>query len=353
MRKNFIISFGLLLFLALIFFIFSNYPNLTESIYSTGIYPYIGITLRFLFGKIPFSVGDVFYTCIGLFPIYFLVKNRKKIFKNFKVILSQAVLSLSIIVFLFYFLWGFNYYRKPLSASFGWEIQYSEADLKFVTEKLISEANELHHLLSENDTISVENPFSIEETYQKTAQGYEQISTLFPKFKFYAYSEKSSLYSTVLTYMGYSGYLNPFTGEAQVNSLAQEYQLPVTCAHEMAHQLGYASEKEANFIGFLATYHHYHEYFRYSATLFALRYCLSEVQKLDMNLYSDYLSKIKKGILLNYKKANDFWLKYQNPMEDVFKKSYDTFLKVNKQEGGIKNYNYVTGLIIAYFRYKK
>ena len=40
-------------------------------------------------------------------------------------------------------------------------------------------------------------------------------------------------------------------------------------------------------------------------------------------------------------------------MEDVFKKSYDTFLKVNKQEGGIKNYNYVTGLIIAYFRYKK
>ena len=83
MRKNFIISFGLLFFLALIFFVFSNCPNLTESIYSTGIYPYIGITLRFLFGKIPFSVGDIFYTCIGLFPIYFLVKIEFKM-QNYK-----------------------------------------------------------------------------------------------------------------------------------------------------------------------------------------------------------------------------------------------------------------------------
>ncbi|MDO4880727.1 MAG: DUF3810 domain-containing protein [Capnocytophaga sp.] len=352
MKRNFLISLTFIAFLAIGLVVFSNYPEITEKVYSKGIYPYIGVFLRMLFCKIPFSVGDIFYTFIGFFPIYYVIKNRKKMLKNVGILLSRVVLFLSTMVFLFYFLWGFNYFRKPLSTSLDWDIQYSEADLKQVTEKLIVQANELHHLLVKNDTLAVENPFSVKEIYEKTGQGYDQIAKYFPEFQLYTYSEKSSLYSEILTYMGYSGYLNPFTGEAQVNSLVQEYQMPVTCAHEMAHQLGYASEKEANFIGFLATYHHPQEYFRYSASLFALRYCLREIQKLDTDLYKEYLGKIKKGILLNYKKATDFWLKYQNPMEDVFKKSYDTFLKVNKQEGGIKNYDYVTGLIIAYLREK-
>ena len=35
-------------------------------------------------------------------------------------------------------------------------------------------------------------------------------------------------------------------------------------------------------------------------------------------------------------------------MKEIFKQSYDTFLKANAQEGGIQNYDYVTGMLIYY-----
>jgi hypothetical protein len=39
--------------------------------------------------------------------------------------------------------------------------------------------------------------------------------------------------------MGFSGYLNPFTNEAQVNYMMM-YSFPMTTNHEMAHQMGFA-----------------------------------------------------------------------------------------------------------------
>ena len=50
--------------------------------------------------------------------------------------------------------------------------------------------------------------------------------------------------------MGYAGYLNPFTLEAQINTKIPKLNYIFTAAHEMAHQLGVASESEANFIAF-------------------------------------------------------------------------------------------------------
>ena len=44
--------------------------------------------------------------------------------------------------------------------------------------------------------------------------------------------------------MGFSGYLNPFTHEAQADDLMPLFNTPLT-AHEMAHQLGYAGRKRS------------------------------------------------------------------------------------------------------------
>ncbi len=52
--------------------------------------------------------------------------------------------------------------------------------------------------------------------------------------------------------MGFAGYLNPITNEAQVNALIPKNNYPATICHEIAHQVGIASESEANFVGYLA-----------------------------------------------------------------------------------------------------
>jgi len=81
--------------------------------------------------------------------------------------------------------------------------------------------------------------------------------------------------------MGYSGYLNPFTLESHVNDKIPKLSYMVTSAHEMAHQLGIASESEANFIAFYNCIKHSDPFIQYSGYTFALRYCYSEFYKLN------------------------------------------------------------------------
>ena len=70
--------------------------------------------------------------------------------------------------------------------------------------------------------------------------------------------------------MGIKGYYNPFTNEANVNSRIPEILIPVTVYHELAHKKGFASESDANFIGFLNAYNNYDIDIQYSANFFAL-----------------------------------------------------------------------------------
>ena len=53
-------------------------------------------------------------------------------------------------------------------------------------------------------------------------------------------------------YGGFLGYYNPFSGEAQVNTKVPAFIIPFTACHEIGHQLGFASESEASFVGYLA-----------------------------------------------------------------------------------------------------
>src|SRR6185369_11733527 len=65
-------------------------------------------------------------------------------------------------------------------------------------------------------------------------------------------SIKPSMIGYIGNYLGFSGYYNPFSGEAQVNTTVPSYIKPFTTCHEIGHQLGYAKENEANFAGFLS-----------------------------------------------------------------------------------------------------
>jgi hypothetical protein len=152
--------------------------------------------------------------------------------------------------------------------------------------------------------------------------------------------------------LGFSGYLNPFTNEAQVDGLIPTYKYPTTSCHEVAHQLGYAAENEANFIGSLAAIHNEDLYFQYSGYTFALRHSLAELYRRDPKLYETTLTSVNKGIIKNYQEVQQFWMRYKNPIEPFFEKTFDTFLKANNQSAGMKSYSYVVALLVNYYENK-
>ncbi|TYA68607.1 DUF3810 family protein, partial [Seonamhaeicola marinus] len=141
----------------------------------------------------------------------------------------------------------------------------------------------------------------------------------------------------------------PLTNEAQVDGLIPTIKFPTTSAHEMAHQLGYAAENEANFIGCLASIYNDDVYFKYCGYAFGLRYCLNEIYKRDEALFNDIIKTINKGILKHYEEVRLFWEAHENPVEPFFKYFYSGYLKANNQSKGMQSYSYVVALLVNYF----
>jgi hypothetical protein len=150
--------------------------------------------------------------------------------------------------------------------------------------------------------------------------------------------------------MGTLGYANPFTGEAQINSLAPAFQRPFTISHEVAHQLGYGSESEANLIGYLACRSSSDSLFRYSAYSSLQLHTLREMYRLD-SARAIQLAKLTPHYLrADRDSARRFWQKYKNPFDPLIYKVYDWYLKINNQPLGQQSYNYVVAWLVGYAR---
>lgn len=328
----------------------SFFPEIIERLYSNGVYIYISKSLRYVFGWIPFSFGDLLYIVLIVILIRFLVKKvfRKKI--NLKLLGIEAAATLSIVYALFHILWGMNYYRLPLHEILKIDDQYTEQELISVSEKLITYANSLHAKLETNDSLSIQIPYSKKEVFENTVPAYKQLNRIFPELEYHPKSIKTSLLSIPLTYMGFSGYLNPITNEAQVNGLILNYKAPTTSCHEEAHQLGFAKENEANFIAALTTIHYDDPYFKYSGATFALKFCLNDLYLRNEEKAICLIEKLRPGIRKNYREVNEFWESYENPLEPIFKTTYDTYLKANNQPDGMETYSYVVALLVNYYK---
>ncbi|MGB3343832.1 MAG: DUF3810 domain-containing protein [Aequorivita sp.] len=354
MQRRTALILALLLPIQIVFLqILKHFPEFVEKYYSLGLYPILSKISRYLFGWIPFSIGDVFYLLIGIVAIRWIYKNFYRLRLQPLRVLIDITATVSVVYFMFHILWGFNYYRLPLHKSLNLDSDYSYGELLKTTERFIEKSNSLHRQLGYPDSVKIDLPYTQAEVFERTLNGYQNLEKEFPKLSYGPRSIKKSGWSLGLTYMGYSGYLNPFSGEAQVNNLIKTYKFPVVACHEEAHQIGYAAENEANFIAALATLNNDDPYIQYSGYIFTLRYLVNEVARNDEDKYYELVETINPGILAGYKEMRDFWTSYENPFEVFSKIFWDNFLKASNQSKGILSYNYMVALVVNYFEDKE
>jgi hypothetical protein len=350
-NRKYILPFFLLLQI-IILKIIPFFPEWVERFYSNGIYVYISTFLRIILGKIPFSIGDCIYFILILFALKWFWKKRKSWKEEWKNNLLSVLSVLSVFYFFFHILWAMNYYREPLFEKMNIERDYSDADLLTFTKKLIAKTNAIQSQIAKNDSLKVVFPYSQNQVFEMNQNGYKNLSQEYAFFTYSHLSIKKSLFSLPLTYMGFGGYLNPFTNEAQVNYLGPMYSFPMTTNHEMAHQMGYASESECNFIGFMSSINNDDLYIQYSGYSMALRYCLNNWQIRNEKTFDQLLKTVHPGILKNYKESEDFWKQYQTPIETGFHAFYHRFLKINQQKDGMDSYSKFVNLMVNYYKEK-
>lgn len=327
-----------------------QHTPLVEKYYSTGLYPFISKMFRLLFGWVPFSIGDLVYLALIICSLTYLIRKRKKIWQHKFIFLRDLLLVVSVAYCTFHLMWGLNYYREP----FATKLQLTETkDLKELidfTKRLIGKTNESQLNITKDANLAVVIPYTHQQVFDMTVSGYGDLEKIHPFLSYSTPSVKTSLFSTGLTYMGYAGYLNPFTNEAQVNGILPNFRFPVVVGHEMGHQLGYSAENETNFIGYLVTARNKDDYFKYAAYAYALGYCLNDIRRGDKKVFDELMSTINPGVKSNFQEMAVFWTSYENPMEPIFKSIFNSFLKANNQAEGIRSYNGVVSLLVAYHK---
>lgn len=326
------------------------FPEFIEKYYSNGLYVYLSKFSRIFLGWIPFSVGDLFYGLVIILGLVWLYRNRQQPWKS-KVL--SIISFVSVLYFLFHFLWAFNYYRLPLFEKMNIKRDYTDEQLLQFTQKLIAKTNEIHFTITKDTAKPVQSPYASNQIFEKAENGYQTLAMQHSYFRYSNASVKKSLLSYPLTYMGFGGYLNPFTNEAQVNYLPPKYSLPATTCHEMAHQMGFASESECNFIGFLASTHNEDLYFKYAGYTHALRFCLRNINAKDEIQCQQLLQTIHSGILKNFQESEVFWTSRRTIIDTFFEIFYDNFLKMNQQKDGMDSYSKFVDLLVNYYNGKE
>ena len=320
---------------------FKNNPRIVEEYYSEFIYQYIFKFYSMLFSGFSIAIGDLLVLLALISSIiYFIFFFRFKINDFINVF---AVISITI--FLFYSLWGLNYFKTPLLSKLDiGEIKYES--LQTTLDRLIDDANEAHLILGDEDSTLENLEFNkekiISELKLDNIKKFDKISTT--KFA------KKSIIPKIFLYQGVSGYINPFTLEAIVVEEIPSIDFSITVLHEQAHQLGYAAEEDANFLAFISSINNQDPLIKYSGYVFGLSYLLNEIQINHNDDLSSFTDKINSGIIEDINSRKKFWQKYSNSIINSLQNIlYDFYLKSNNQKAGIASYSRIVNHIINYY----
>jgi len=320
--------------------IFKKNPEITESIYSQILYPRISYLLSGFSKLFPFSLDDTFYVGLVLLFVFglLLVVFKKKKISWFVLRVFQTI---SIVYFLFYWLWGFNYFRQD--AHHRLALEKSEVNNeKFVEvfNVVIENANNSYISFVGKDTINY-NP-ELESTINRLKGllkiDYPNGSRRVKNISFSDFFAKASIL----------GYYGPFFNEVHVNTYLSVWDKPIVIAHEMSHQFGITSEAEANFYAWMITINSNDAYTNYCGWLYALGFFLYQAK--DLENIEEMIQKIRPEVIEDFKSKRAYWRKLRNKkIDSAARKVNDAYLKSNNVKKGIADYGGMVQLIIDYY----
>ncbi|QRY60099.1 DUF3810 domain-containing protein [Sphingobacterium siyangense] len=349
-KRNKIAVFTLLLLLIgiFIFSLIEKHSQWIEVFYARGFYRFYSHVPRFIFGYVPFSLGDLFYAIVVGLLLYSIAKLIGNLWKgrwknSFRPVLLIINLLLGL-YFFFYLSWGLNYYREPISTNANLQVDSLKlADYLVVLNGFLDSTNNLR------EHVDPSQWEEHKEAIQTDLSTWVQQDTAFAEFLSRGHIRaKSPINSRIVSFFGVSGYFNPFTHEAQVNNAMPVTFLPFTTVHELAHQQGIGFEDEANFIAFVRLQQHPQSFYRYSAYLQTTLYMLRELQGMYPDLGKDYKGRLSAKVLKDVEKERYFWSQYTGWVDDVMGLFYNQYLKHNNQQEGIARYDRMTRLVLAY-----
>jgi hypothetical protein len=232
-------------------------------------------------------------------------------------------------------------------------VQIAQIEINQLTNELIQELNQTRSNLSSYKGVAP----NFEQTVAKVQDAYVRISKAYPMLQLQHQSVKKAIFPTLGDYVGFLAFYQPITAEAIVRADLPMVTQPYTIAHEMAHQLGYASETEANFIAFVVATEADEPMLKYSMLLQMFTYA-QDAQLLLLagtKGFDAWKAQIAKNkallspeVLKDRAEIRAFFTARAGKQIQASNQLYDQFLKWNQQAAGLDSYADVLKWVRAY-----
>ena len=273
---------------------------------------------------------------------------------------KKLTLKLIQLYVVFMLIWGLNYQKSSPAKSFDLKMDtsYTAVQLDSLSLDLMKELNKTRQILSD----SVIEEMEVDQVFRNSILNYRLVKNRFPQLHLDKPVLKEAAFPSWGDYLGYLAFYQPITGEAIVRTDVPLLTLPYTSCHELAHQMGYASEAEANFIAFVVATESSDALLRYSMLLQMFTYCQSEhlgfiAKTGNFEKWKTIVNRNKAmldpKVIGDRKKIKDFFIERQHLLLPASTSLYDQFLQWNKQAKGIKSYDEVLLWVLAYNKSKQ
>ena len=184
----------------------------------------------------------------------------------------------------------------------------------------------------------------------RAAGVFEGAAELYPFLDGEALRPKPIHFSRIMSYLDFTGFFFPMTGEANLNMDSPVFLLPSTSQHEIAHQRGVAMEQECNFVAVLSCLESEYADFRYAGAALAYIYLGNALAGADYEAYTEIYYSLSDTVRADFKAQSADWDEFRDSAAQKASNTvYDSFLKSNGQELGMQSYGACVNLLVHYY----
>lgn len=298
---------------------------------------------------LPFSLCEALCTALGLWLIFMAVRTVQKQLEGRRV-LGRRLISLAALAVWGYAgvcaFWGVHYYGTGFSQKSGLEpAPVSVEALAATTRWFAQGASRTAARVQRGADGCFEGDKAAILAYG--SRSYEQLVTEWPFLQGPDRAPKPAVYSWFMSAAGFTGYLFPYLGESTLNVHCPGVYLPVTVAHEMAHQRGVAPEQEANFLGIAACLTSPDPVYQYSGWLFGYSHLSSALYSADQKAWQEIWDELDEGCQADIRQNNAYWDSFRSPVTTLVQSGYENFLQGYGQILGLASYGACVDLLVA------
>lgn len=310
--------------------------------------------LAVLNSHVGFSVAEVLIVITAaavlvrlVYGLVRLIRGKSSLRRAYRLVMGLTALALAVYAG-FSLLWGVYYYGDDFMAKSGLDSSpVSTEQLETVTEYFArlanrygdeAERNADGFYICDRDAILARSPSLFDNTVGD-----------FPCLDGPRVAAKGVWLSRGMSYIDFTGFFFPFTGEANVNTDFPPSLFASTVAHELSHQRGVAKEQEANFVAVLASLRSGDADFCYSAAVLAYVHLGNALYSADHAAWERVYGTLSDGVKRDLALNNAYWRQFETPVQSVSNTVYEGFLHSYDQTLGLKSYGACVDLLVNYY----